>query len=81
MGDADQLNNLCFAYHTLHNEVCSALRRMVGDPSQLNAVRDCALALAAAAEQVCLHFAFIVLRFYLHLASSGFPPRYFSDGH
>lgn len=61
MGDADRLNNLRFAYHTLHNEVCSALRRMVGDPPQLNTVRDCALALAAAAEQVHLHVTFIVL--------------------
>ncbi|KAJ6623802.1 hypothetical protein B0H10DRAFT_2186892 [Mycena sp. CBHHK59/15] len=37
-----------------YNPVCSGLRRMVGDPPQLNAVRDRGLALAAAAEQTLL---------------------------
>lgn len=52
MEHSAQLNNLRFAYHTFHDRVQSALHRMVGDPPQLNAVRDQGLALAAAAEQV-----------------------------
>ncbi|KAJ6525013.1 hypothetical protein B0H19DRAFT_1085131 [Mycena capillaripes] len=51
MGDAERLNNLRFAYHNFHDEVCSALRRMIGNPPQLNTVRDRGLALASAAEQ------------------------------
>ncbi|KAJ7756663.1 hypothetical protein B0H16DRAFT_1826155, partial [Mycena metata] len=37
-------------YHSLNEDVLSALRVMVGDPPRLNAVRDRALALASAAE-------------------------------
>ncbi|KAJ7136327.1 hypothetical protein C8R43DRAFT_894051, partial [Mycena crocata] len=51
MDDTERLNNLRAAYHTFHESVLSALRRMLGDPPQLNAVRDRGLALAAAAEQ------------------------------
>ncbi|KAJ7752190.1 hypothetical protein DFH07DRAFT_745091, partial [Mycena maculata] len=51
MEHSDRLNNLRLAYHSFHDRVLSALRRMVGDPPQLNAVRDRGLALAAAAEQ------------------------------
>ncbi|KAJ7727568.1 hypothetical protein B0H16DRAFT_1735047 [Mycena metata] len=45
-----RLNNLRGAYHSLNDDVLSALRVMVGDPPRLNAVRDRALALASAAE-------------------------------
>ncbi|KAJ7730009.1 hypothetical protein DFH07DRAFT_781776 [Mycena maculata] len=51
MEHSDRLNNLRLAYHSFHDRVLSALRRMVGDLPQLNAVRDRGLALAAAAEQ------------------------------
>ncbi|KAJ6507597.1 hypothetical protein DFH09DRAFT_1315801 [Mycena vulgaris] len=53
MDDSERLNNLRFAYHTFYERVLSALRRMVGDPPQLTAVRDQGLSLAAAAEQSC----------------------------
>ncbi|KAJ7433788.1 hypothetical protein FB451DRAFT_1064009, partial [Mycena latifolia] len=52
MDDPTRLNNLRFAFHTFHDRVLSALRRMAGDPPQLNAIRDQGLSLAAAAEQV-----------------------------
>ncbi|KAJ6627082.1 hypothetical protein B0H10DRAFT_1941283 [Mycena sp. CBHHK59/15] len=45
-----RLNNLRQAYHSLNDDVLSALHIMVGDPPRLNAVRGRALALASAAE-------------------------------
>ncbi|KAJ6527945.1 hypothetical protein DFH09DRAFT_935459 [Mycena vulgaris] len=51
MDDSERLNNLRFTYHTFHERVLSALRRMVGDPPQLTAVRDQGLLSVAAAEQ------------------------------
>ncbi|KAJ7302577.1 hypothetical protein DFH08DRAFT_722877, partial [Mycena albidolilacea] len=45
-----RLNNLREAYHTLNDDVLSALHVMVGDPPRLSAVRDRALTLASAAE-------------------------------
>ncbi|KAJ7765717.1 hypothetical protein B0H16DRAFT_1717632 [Mycena metata] len=50
MDPDSRLNNLRGAYHSLNEDVLSALRVMVGDPPRLNAVRDRALALASAAE-------------------------------
>ncbi|KAJ7892490.1 hypothetical protein B0H14DRAFT_3684931 [Mycena olivaceomarginata] len=45
-----RLNNLREAYHTLNDDVLSALHVMVGDPPRLSAVRDRALTLTSAAE-------------------------------
>ncbi|KAJ7020961.1 hypothetical protein C8F04DRAFT_1274282 [Mycena alexandri] len=50
MGPDTRLNNLHGAYHSLNNDVLSALRVMVGDPPRLNTVRDWPLALASTAE-------------------------------
>ncbi|KAJ7886989.1 hypothetical protein B0H13DRAFT_2342636 [Mycena leptocephala] len=52
---------------TFHDEVCSALRRMIGNSPQLNAVRDRGLTLAAAGEE---HRALFALDEYATLSTS-----------
>lgn len=48
----EPLNNIRSAYHVLHERVLTSLRTQIGDPIRLGHVRDQAISLTQAAEQV-----------------------------